>query len=84
MVINQNNEQNQEKDNKSMMLEKEVIRLAKRWHDSQTEYNRIQFITVFNELDDDTALALVRRSSELSRILPGWVSATRMEMGELL
>lgn len=58
---------------------KNVIKLAKKWNDSPTEYNRTQFLVEFNsmrEVDQDKAVA---KGSELSSILIGWCSEARLE-----
>lgn len=58
----------------------EVIKLAKKWNNSQTEYNRTQFIVAFNALNDRDQDKAVAKGSELSKILIGWCAATRLEL----
>ena len=57
-----------------------LIKLAKKWNNSQTEYNRVQFLDAFNALPENEQIKAIKKGSELSRILIGWCSATRLEM----
>lgn len=60
----------------------ELIRLAKKWNNSQTEYNRIQFLEMFNQLNIDEQAEAVQEGSDLSKILLGWSVAVRSEIAE--
>lgn len=62
---------------------KHVIKLAKKWNNSQTEYNRTQFIGEFNAMSDEEQRAAVARGSELSKILIGWCAAVRLEFNQM-
>jgi len=64
------------------MKMQEVIKLAKKWNQSQTEYNRTQFINAFNQLTEIKQAEAVEKEAPLSKILVGWSTATRIEMEE--
>lgn len=58
-----------------------AIRLAKRWNNSKTEFNKIQFLDAFNALKEGEQVKAIAKGSEISRILIGWSSAARSEIG---
>lgn len=62
---------------------KNVIKLAKKWNNSQTEYNRTQFLYNFNMMNERDQDKAVEKGSELSKILIGWTAAARLELKEL-
>lgn len=57
-----------------------VIKMAKKWNNSQTEYNRTQFLVAFNMMNERDQEKAVKKGSELSKILIGWCAATRDEI----
>ena len=65
-------------------MPKNIIKLAKKWNNSPTEYNRIQFLDAYNRLNENDQLKAVEKGSQLSRILIGWSAETRLELTELL
>lgn len=62
---------------------KNVIKLAKKWNNYQTDFNRIQFLDGFNMMNERDQEKAVEKGSELSKILIGWAAATRLELKEL-
>ncbi|MDK9793318.1 hypothetical protein [Vibrio sp. D431a] len=58
-----------------------LIRLAKRFANKPTEFNKVQFLDAFNELEDDNQMEAVKKGSELSSVLIGWCAEVRIEMG---
>lgn len=61
-----------------------LITLAKHWNNKPTQYNQVQFLEAFNELSLDEQHKAVAEGGELSKILIGWTTATRLEIEEEL
>lgn len=59
-----------------------IITLAKRWNNKPTHYNQVQFLEAFNELDTAEQYKAVLKGGELSKILVGWTTTTRLEIEE--
>lgn len=57
-----------------------VIKLAEKWNNSPTEYNRTQFLHEFNMMNERDQDKAVEKGTELSKILIGWCAATRLEL----
>lgn len=67
-------------DSSDFTVPSDVIRLAKRWNNSPTEYNRTQFLEAFNQLRVEQQIVAVQKGSALSGILLGWAVECRMEL----